>query len=120
MVPTKGTRLHSWPSVAEFRQWLSKNWGRVRFVAQSSPGLLAEPGARAFIRVCDDAWPMVHVGWPRTLARTFNLLRSFCVVWRGHSRVFRAHQPPIVSGSLFDRLCSGRAGTPTNEILSHQ
>ena len=41
-------------SVANPRQWSSKNCGRVRVVTQSAPQFLAESGSRVIVRSCDE------------------------------------------------------------------
>src|SRR6266849_6936571 len=87
-------------------------------MAQSSPELCSESGARTILWTCDDPWPVGNVGGSPTLARPPDFLCSICLVWCGHGRFFWAHQLPGVSGSLLDHFCGGCAGTTAKGILA--
>src|SRR5262245_30634549 len=107
MVQAKGLGLHARTPVANLTQWVSKNRGVVRLVAQSSARFLAESDPRIVVWTYNDTWSLGDVGRPTALARTLDFLRSLWVICRSHRRIFWAYHLSGVSRCLLDCICGG-------------
>lgn len=58
-------------------------------------------------------------GRPPALARTLDLLRTFCLICRCYGRIFWAHQLSRVPRSLLDCVRGGNAGAIAEQILAN-